>query len=109
VYCGNSTEIQGASALEYLLEPTEDNHVLAEIDVSWIKKAGRDPLNFIQTYANRMPIIHLKDMAKDEKQSFAEIGTGLIDFAPILQWGEQNGIEWYAVEQDICPDMSTAY
>jgi sugar phosphate isomerase/epimerase len=50
-----------------------------------------------------MPIIHLKDMANDEDLSFAEVGTGSIDFEPILRWGEENGIEWYAVEQDVCP------
>ncbi|MNY79135.1 hypothetical protein D3C86_2196410 [compost metagenome] len=49
-----------------------------------------------------MPIIHLKDMTDDEEQTFAEIGMGQIDFVPILQWGEKNGIEWYVVEQDRC-------
>jgi sugar phosphate isomerase/epimerase len=49
-----------------------------------------------------MPIIHLKDMTADEQQTFAEVGTGLIDFAPILKWGEESGVEWYAVEQDQC-------
>ncbi|HZH60982.1 MAG TPA: sugar phosphate isomerase/epimerase, partial [Metabacillus sp.] len=78
------------------------NHILAEIDVYWIKKAGMDPLEYIAPYANRMPIIHLKDMTKDDRRTFAEVGTGVIDFIPILQWGEANGIEWYAVEQDIC-------
>jgi sugar phosphate isomerase/epimerase len=97
------TVVEGKNALEYLLEPTDDNHVLAEIDVYWVKKAGKDPLEFIKPYANRMPIIHLKDMADNEEKSFAEVGTGLIDFYPILQWGEGNGIEWYAVEQDVCP------
>ncbi|MCM3111197.1 sugar phosphate isomerase/epimerase family protein [Lederbergia lenta] len=97
------TEIDGVSALEYLLAPTEDNLILAEIDVYWVKKGGRNPVSFIQPYANRMPIIHLKDMSNDEKEIFAEVGTGKIDFVPILQWGEKSGVEWYAVEQDICP------
>lgn len=98
-----TTEINGVSALEYLLEPVEENKVLAEIDVYWVKKGGQDPLAFIQPYANRMPIIHLKDMTNDEQETFAEIGTGKIDFIPILQWGEKSGVEWYAVEQDSCP------
>lgn len=97
------TTINGQSALEYMLEPTEENTVLAEIDVYWVKKGGADPVSFIEPYANRMPIIHLKDMTDDERQTFAEVGTGSIDFAPILTWCEQNGVEWYAVEQDICP------
>lgn len=97
------TIVEGGSALEYLLKPTNDNRLLAEIDVYWVKKGGRDPLSFIQPYANRMPIIHLKDMSGDGREAFAEIGTGLIDFAPLLAWGEQSGVEFYAVEQDVCP------
>lgn len=97
------TTVDGRSALEYLLEPSADNCLLAEIDVYWVKKGGRDTLEFIKPYSGRMPIIHLKDMTNDEAQTFAEIGTGSIDFEPILLWGERNGIEWYAVEQDKCP------
>jgi sugar phosphate isomerase/epimerase len=96
------TDINGQSALQYLLEPKDENMILAEVDVYWVKKGGQDPLQFIQPYRGRMPIIHLKDMTADEQQTFAEVGTGLIDFAPILKWGEESGVEWYAVEQDQC-------
>ncbi|WP_168122454.1 sugar phosphate isomerase/epimerase [Paenibacillus sp. HB172176] len=96
------TEVDGRSALAYMLEPSNDNLLLAEIDVYWAKKGGHDPLRFIEPYAGRMPIIHLKDMTSDEEPTFAEIGTGIIDFAPILRWGERHGIEWYVVEQDRC-------
>lgn len=96
------TEIDGQSALRYLLDPKQENNVLAEVDIYWVKKGGQDPLKFIQPYAGRMPIIHLKDMTADEERTFAEVGTGLIDFEPILKWGEKSGVEWYAVEQDQC-------
>lgn len=96
------TTIDGQEALRYLLDPADDNKILAEIDVYWVKKGGLDPLDYIQPYAHRMPIIHLKDMTADERQTFAEVGEGVIDFMPILQWGEENGVEWYAVEQDVC-------
>ncbi|MBT2755551.1 sugar phosphate isomerase/epimerase [Mesobacillus foraminis] len=95
-------DIDGQEALRYMLDPAVDNQVLAEIDVFWLKKAGKDPLTYIAPYANRMPIIHLKDMTNDHRQTFAEVGEGIIDFIPILQWGERNGVEWYAVEQDVC-------
>ncbi|OXS54779.1 xylose isomerase [Cohnella sp. CIP 111063] len=93
------TTIENKFALEYLLD---DPSVYAEIDTYWVRKAGHDPLSFIRQYANRMPILHLKDMTADDRQTFAEIGAGVIDFAPILQWGLQNGVEWFAVEQDYC-------
>lgn len=96
------TAVDGQSALRYMLEPVADNLVLAEIDVYWVKKAGYDPLAFLAPYAQRMPIIHLKDMTDDEEQDFAEVGSGSIDFRPILRWGAANGVEWYVVEQDRC-------
>lgn len=97
------TVINGKSALDYLLEPTPENLIQAEVDVYWVKKGGGDPFTFIQPYKNRMPIIHLKDMTNDERQTFAAVGTGTIDFVPILEWCEESGVEWYAVEQDVCP------
>ena len=96
------TDIDGQDALSFILDPANNSKILAEIDVYWVKKAGHDPFQFITDYANRMPIIHLKDMTDDERQTFAEVGEGLIDFISILKWGEENGVEWYAVEQDVC-------
>lgn len=96
------TMMDGQNALSYMLNPANGNKILAEIDVYWVKKAGHDPLRYISDFGNRMPIIHLKDMTDDERQTFAEVGEGSIDFISILKWGEANGIEWYAVEQDIC-------
>jgi sugar phosphate isomerase/epimerase len=94
--------VDGISALEHILEPSESNLILAEPDVYWVKKGGRDIVPFLEGYANRMPIIHLKDMTTDEHQVFAEIGTGSIDFLPILRFGAVSGVEWYVVEQDRC-------
>ena len=96
------TLVEGRTALEYLLDPSPDNLVLAELDVYWVKKGGYDPVAYLAPYQNRMPIIHLKDMTRDEEQTFAEIGEGSIDFKPILEWGEDGGVEWYVVEQDRC-------
>ncbi|MBM7837158.1 sugar phosphate isomerase/epimerase [Alkalihalobacillus xiaoxiensis] len=96
------TEVDGQDALAFLLEPSKDNRILAEIDVYWVAKGGQDPLTYLQPYSGRMPIIHLKDMTTDEEQTFAEVGEGSLDFLPILRWGEQHGIEWYVVEQDVC-------
>ncbi len=96
------TLVEGRTALEYLLDLCPENLVLAELDVYWVKKGGYDPVAYLAPYQNRMPIIHLKDMTRDEEQTFAEIGEGSIDFKPILKWGEANGVEWYVVEQDHC-------
>lgn len=96
------TSVRGIDALSYLIDPVPDNAVLAEIDVYWVKKAGYEPAAFLTPYSGRMPTMHLKDMTGDERRTYAEIGTGIIDFESLLLWGERNGVEWYVVEQDIC-------
>lgn len=97
------TEVDGEYALTYLLKPVGNQFLYPEIDTYWAKMGGEDPLSYIKKFPNRIPILHLKDMTNDERRYFAEVGTGSIDFEPILQWGEDNGVEYYCVEQDYCP------
>ncbi|MHB1683680.1 MAG: sugar phosphate isomerase/epimerase family protein [Bacilli bacterium] len=96
------TVVDGKSALEFLLDPAHESKILAEIDVYWVARGERNPVEFMRPYADRMPIIHLKDMTADERQTFAEIGTGQLDFLSILAWCERSGVEWHVVEQDQC-------
>lgn len=96
------TTIDGENALDYILAPEVGVSIFPEIDTYWVKKAGLDPLGYIKPYSSRMPILHLKDMSNNDRKDFVEIGEGCIDFLPILNWGEQNGVQWYAVEQDEC-------
>ncbi|QKE72877.1 sugar phosphate isomerase/epimerase [Arthrobacter citreus] len=96
------TMIDDKFALDFILDETEGVALLPEVDTYWVKMAGFDPLSYIQKFPNRIPILHLKDMTNDDRKYFAEVGTGSIDFEPILLWGEKNGVEFYAVEQDFC-------
>ncbi|CAM3280231.1 hypothetical protein SB6411_00161 [Klebsiella spallanzanii] len=89
------------------MAPENNRCLYPEIDTYWVKYAGFDPLNCIEKYPYRIPVLHLKDIydnpALGYPESLAEIGRGSIDFLPILQWGERYGVQYYAVEQDICP------
>ncbi|MED1203694.1 sugar phosphate isomerase/epimerase family protein [Heyndrickxia acidicola] len=91
----------GRKALESIFEETHADHVKAELDVYWLAKAGEEPIEWINRYKDRAPLIHLKDMTKDEEQFFAELGTGSIDIDSILQIGENAGVKWWVVEQDM--------
>ncbi|CAG9620798.1 sugar phosphate isomerase/epimerase family protein [Sutcliffiella rhizosphaerae] len=95
-------DVNGKRALEFLLEPSSDNLLQAELDVYWVTKAGSDVMEFLAPLSGRVPTLHIKDMAAGEEGSFAEVGTGEIDFKPVIRWGEANGVEWYIVEQDVC-------
>ncbi|MDR7238205.1 sugar phosphate isomerase/epimerase family protein [Neobacillus drentensis] len=91
----------GRMALEAIFEDTNIDHVSAEFDIYWLTKAGEKPVEWINRYKNRTPLIHLKDMTIDEEQFFAELGTGGVNLESVLNLGEEAGVEWWVVEQDM--------
>ncbi len=93
----------GVFPYDILLEKTDKNNVKMEVDLYWIKKAGQDPLALFQKHPGRFPLWHVKDMSKEADQSFAAVGTGLIDFKTIFQHKDQAGMKFFFVEQDKCP------
>ena len=94
------TTIDGQRAYDWLIANTNPAYVGLEIDVYWLRKAGHDPAAYLHKNAGRIPLVHLKDMTADAEQTFAPVGTGAIDFAPIFAAAELGGAAWYIVEQD---------
>lgn len=90
----------GRYGLDILYEETDPTYLRAELDVFWAKKGGVDPAEYMRKLGPRCSLVHIKDMAADG--SFAEVGTGSIDFDSIFAAGESIGSEWYIVEQDVC-------
>jgi sugar phosphate isomerase/epimerase len=93
----------GVFPYDILLDRTDKNLVKMEVDLYWIKKAGQDPLALFQKHPGRFPLWHVKDMSKEADQSFAEVGSGIIDFKTIFQHKDQAGMKFFFVEQDKCP------
>ncbi len=87
---------------DILLENTQPDLVKIEADLYWVKRAGIEPIDFMKTYRNRLTMLHMKDMANDAEQSFAPVGTGVMDFPPIILAAREIGVEWFIVEQDRC-------
>jgi len=80
-----------------------------EIDVFWVSVAGNDPVAILQEFAGRVPLVHLKDKAagtpvqyneRVPKESFQEVGSGVLDFPAILRAAAAAGAKHYFVEQD---------
>lgn len=91
------TDSDGKRGIDHLLDGTELN---SELDVYWVTKAGDAPLDWMQKLSGRLPILHMKDMHGTADQSFAEVGTGTIDFAAIIDAAEGCGVKFLVVEQD---------
>jgi sugar phosphate isomerase/epimerase len=100
-------KFDGVYGLDILFGTVDQALVKSEMDVYWVKKGGADPMTYMRKYAGRTPIIHAKDMTKDGSphgaQLFETVGDGLLDFDAIFATGDQTGVDWYLVEQDLCP------
>lgn len=91
----------GRMALETIFDDTNPDNVMTELDVYWLTKAGENPVEWLNRYKNRSPLVHLKDMTCDSERFFAELGTGGVDIEEVLSTGEESGVKWWVVEQDL--------
>ncbi len=96
-------KINGKNGLDVFLESADPSLVKWEEDVYWVQKGGENAVDYMNKYAGRTPLIHIKDMTADESKTFEIIGDGIIDFDAIFKAGDANNVDWYIVEQDQCP------
>jgi sugar phosphate isomerase/epimerase len=84
-------ELEGEVIYKYLLENTDPEKVMFQMDIYWIIEGGGSPAEYIEKYAGRFGSFHIKD----EK----ELGeSGEIDFIPILKLAEKAGVKYHVVE-----------
>jgi len=98
-------KVNGKTVLRRIYDETDPAHLQAEIDTHWIQRGGCDPVKWIESLPNRLPLLHIKDYKVDPSGNadFAEIGNGNLNFPAIIAAAEKVGCEWYIVEQDSCP------
>lgn len=85
-----------------------------EVDVFWVKAAGKDPVELISKLKGRVHQLHLKDLKIGFKtpdydpavpaDTFQELGKGSIPMEPIIVAAKEAGVEHCHVEQDQSPD-----
>jgi sugar phosphate isomerase/epimerase len=98
------TEGSGAIGYDVLLKETDPQLVKFQIDCGWMVFAGRDPVGYFKQYAQRFPMIHVKDFLArgggDTDMRGAELGRGTVDYKPIFAAGAKAGLQHYFVEQE---------
>jgi len=95
-------EIDGVVPYDLLLSETDPSIVNYELDLYWIKKAGKDPLRYFENHQGRFPLWHVKDMEDGDDQFFTEVGNGVINWKDIFHKAEESGMKYFYVEQDVC-------
>jgi sugar phosphate isomerase/epimerase len=124
-HCFEFGKLNNQIPFDVLVNETDPDLVVMELDLFWANISGVDPLAYFQKYPNRFPLCHFKDMANkmtlsdpltalDNSESagtasknMADLGHGVIDFKPVIQHAQQAGLVHYFVEKDISADPVT--
>jgi sugar phosphate isomerase/epimerase len=94
-------ELEGQVPYDILLKQTDPKQVQMELDLYWVAFAGKDPVELFKQHPGRFPMWHVKDMEKSAERTFAEVGTGSIDFQRIFDAAKTAGLKHFFVEQDV--------
>ena len=104
----------------YLLDAiyAADDRLQSELDTCWAAVGGEEPAAYLEKFAGRAPVVHLKDFdlsgplpkflqqrlgkkGEGEKQlEFRPVGYGMQDVESLLAAAKKVGAGWLVVEQD---------
>jgi len=96
----------GVVAYDELLRLTDPALVTMEMDIGWVVTAGQDPVAYLRKYADRISMLHVKDVRKDLqvttelKAQTTEVGSGKIDWKALFAATRPETIRHYFVEQE---------
>ena len=101
-HAGVFKPIDNQVPLDILLNNTDKNNVVFEMDIYWVVTAGANPVAYLEKYKNRFKLGHVKDRIKNTNEEDASciLGEGSIDFPKLLPVAKQNGMEYFIVEQE---------
>jgi sugar phosphate isomerase/epimerase len=92
------TDNPSRTAYDVLTDSTDPDLVHLEMDLFWVTRGARDPVDLIRQNRGRVLQFHVKDM--NQAGSFEDPGQGLIDFARIFRHSGEAGVVEYIVERD---------
>jgi len=88
---------------DILLQNTIADNVTFQLDLYWAWYAKQDPVELFEEYQASFELWHVKDMTPGPDRTFAEVGTGIINFQEIFNAQKLSGMKAFFVEQDVCP------
>ena len=89
----------GRSLLDRLLDEI-DSPLWLELDLGWVWYAGADPVALLERVGARAPLVHVKDLRREDGPVHVPLGRGEVDYHGLGRVAERAGVEWLIVEQD---------
>ena len=86
-----TTVLDGRPVYDWMLELTDPEKVMFEMDLYWIVEGGKNPVDYFNKYPGRFELWHIKDKE--------EVGaSGNMDFESIFGSKEKSGVKYGIVE-----------
>ncbi len=93
-------EQNGQIGFDIILNETDQNLVKMELDTYWFSYSSKLPAHhYFEKYPNRFPLLHFKDMDKNDSGLHTVLGNGSIDFKPYVADYKLAGVKHIMVEQ----------
>jgi len=86
-----TTELEGKPVYDWMLELTDPEKVMFQMDLYWIVEGGKNPVEYFEKYSGRFENWHIKD--KEELGA-----SGMMDFEAIFAEKEKAGAQYGVVE-----------
>lgn len=77
-----------------------------EMDIYWVVAANEDPQAWMNKYAGRFVLAHVKDMRREGEMQSTTLGRGVIDWKTLLPQARELGTKHFIVEQEEYADTS---
>jgi sugar phosphate isomerase/epimerase len=92
--------LDGTTMWEVLVRETDPEFVYFELDLYWVRYGGADPKRLLLDLGERIPLVHMKDMASDDQRSDLSVGEGTMPWNGLLEAADAAGVQWFVAEQD---------
>ena len=99
-------KVGATTGWDILVDETDRDRVMFEVDLGWVAAAGLDPASFLLRHKGRVRWVHVKDLKRGSPRNYAlgiqptEVGSGRQDWPRILRAAEAAGVRHYYVEQE---------
>jgi sugar phosphate isomerase/epimerase len=94
--------VNGIPALDVIA--TRAPSVKLELDIAWLHAGGAQPSAYLEKYASRTVLVHIKDVAKTATGwDTVELGKGEVNLANAIAAAKDSNAQWLLVEQDHSP------
>jgi sugar phosphate isomerase/epimerase len=86
--------------MDILLAECSREGFFLELEAFWVEYAGESSVEWLGKWAGRASSIHVKDMKRRGEVANVEVGSGVIDYGPIVAAAEKAGTDWFFVKQE---------